>query len=105
MQLFRWRSGGGAPVRADEAPARSGVEARGISRPSILDQGDAESLRRLVLPVVTRQESHLIGASGMTLLKRIALRAKAIRAAADDLGMTTAEYAVGTVAAAGPCAR
>lgn len=31
--------------------------------------------------------------------QRIAQRIKEIRAAADDLGMTTAEYAVGTVAA------
>ena len=36
---------------------------------------------------------------GMKLFKRIAQRAKGIRAAANDLGMTTAEYAVGTVAA------
>jgi hypothetical protein len=35
---------------------------------------------------------------GMTFLKRIARRAKAIRIRA-ELGMTTAEYAVGTVAA------
>ena len=34
----------------------------------------------------------------MTLIKRIAQRAKTIRAAV-DAGMTTAEYAVGTVAA------
>jgi hypothetical protein len=34
----------------------------------------------------------------MSLLKRIARRAKAVRAAI-DAGMTTAEYAVGTVAA------
>ena len=36
---------------------------------------------------------------GMNLLKRIVQRIKGIRATADDLGMTTAEYAVGTVAA------
>ncbi|MGI8879421.1 MAG: DUF4244 domain-containing protein [Jatrophihabitans sp.] len=36
----------------------------------------------------------------MTLLQRIALRAKGFRAAV-DAGMTTAEYAVGTVAAVG----
>jgi hypothetical protein len=35
---------------------------------------------------------------GMTFLKRIAQRAKAIRVRA-ELGMTTAEYAVGTIAA------
>jgi hypothetical protein len=35
----------------------------------------------------------------MTLLKRITRWAKGIRAHADDAGMTTAEYAVGTVAA------
>jgi hypothetical protein len=35
---------------------------------------------------------------GMTFLKRIAQRAKAIRVQA-ELGMTTAEYAVGTIAA------
>jgi hypothetical protein len=35
----------------------------------------------------------------MNLFKRIAQRVKGIRAAAGDLGMTTAEYAVGTVAA------
>jgi hypothetical protein len=35
---------------------------------------------------------------GMNLFKRIALRAKAIRTSV-DAGMTTAEYAVGTVAA------
>jgi hypothetical protein len=38
-------------------------------------------------------------AGRMNLLKRIALRAKGIRTSASDLGMTTAEYAVGTVAA------
>lgn len=37
-------------------------------------------------------------AYGMSLLKRIARRTKAVRAAI-DAGMTTAEYAVGTVAA------
>lgn len=37
-------------------------------------------------------------AGGMSLLKRIARRAKAVRGAI-DAGMTTAEYAVGTVAA------
>ena len=37
-------------------------------------------------------------ANHMTLIKRIAQRAKTIRAAV-DAGMTTAEYAVGTVAA------
>jgi hypothetical protein len=36
----------------------------------------------------------------MTFLKRIAQRAKAIRIRA-DLGMTTAEYAVGTIAPVG----
>jgi hypothetical protein len=36
---------------------------------------------------------------GMNLFKRIAHRAKGIKATANDLGMTTAEYAVGTVAA------
>ena len=36
---------------------------------------------------------------GMNLFRRIAQRAKAIRAMANDVGMTTAEYAVGTVAA------
>ena len=35
----------------------------------------------------------------MKILKRIAPRAKGIQASAIDLGMTTAEYAVGTVAA------
>jgi len=42
----------------------------------------------------------LCGASldGMTFLQRIAQRAKAIRSRI-DLGMTTAEYAVGTIAA------
>jgi hypothetical protein len=35
----------------------------------------------------------------MTYLKRIAQRVQAFRIAASDLGMTTAEYAVGTVAA------
>jgi RsiW-degrading membrane proteinase PrsW (M82 family) len=35
----------------------------------------------------------------MNLLRRIAQRAKGIRVAAHDFGMTTAEYAVGTVAA------
>jgi ABC-type polysaccharide transport system permease subunit len=35
----------------------------------------------------------------MNLFKRIAQRAKAIRSTSNDLGMTTAEYAVGTVAA------
>jgi hypothetical protein len=35
----------------------------------------------------------------MNLLKRIGRRVRQFRAAADDLGMTTAEYAVGTVAA------
>ncbi len=38
--------------------------------------------------------------TGMNLLNRIALRARRIRAAV-DAGMTTAEYAVGTVAAVG----
>jgi RsiW-degrading membrane proteinase PrsW (M82 family) len=37
--------------------------------------------------------------SDMNLLRRIAQRAKGIRVTAHDLGMTTAEYAVGTVAA------
>jgi len=36
---------------------------------------------------------------GMNHFKRIAQRAKGIRAAANDRGMTTAAYAVGTVAA------
>ncbi|HEY2041040.1 MAG TPA: DUF4244 domain-containing protein [Jatrophihabitans sp.] len=36
---------------------------------------------------------------GMNLFKRIARRAKGIRAIPNDLGMSTAEYAVGTVAA------
>lgn len=35
----------------------------------------------------------------MSLFKRIAQLAKGIKATANDLGMTTAEYAVGTVAA------
>ena len=35
----------------------------------------------------------------MQLLKRIVLRTRQVRAEANDLGMTTAEYAVGTVAA------
>ena len=35
----------------------------------------------------------------MNLFQRIAHRAKRIRANGKDLGMTTAEYAVGTVAA------
>ena len=36
---------------------------------------------------------------GMNLIERITRRARGIRATARDLGMTTAEYAVGTVAA------
>ena len=36
---------------------------------------------------------------GMNLLKRIGRRVRGVRATAHDLGMTTAEYAVGTVAA------
>ena len=35
----------------------------------------------------------------MNLFKRIALRAQGIRTAGHERGMTTAEYAVGTVAA------
>jgi uncharacterized protein DUF4244 len=35
----------------------------------------------------------------MNLVNRITRRIKGIRRQADDLGMTTAEYAVGTVAA------
>jgi hypothetical protein len=35
----------------------------------------------------------------MNLFKRIVRRTRVIRAGADDLGMSTAEYAVGTVAA------
>ncbi|MCU1656165.1 MAG: hypothetical protein JWO57_821 [Pseudonocardiales bacterium] len=35
----------------------------------------------------------------MKILNRIVQRARGIRASANDLGMTTAEYAVGTVAA------
>lgn len=35
----------------------------------------------------------------MNFFRRIAQRAKGIRATGNDLGMTTAEYAVGTVAA------
>lgn len=35
----------------------------------------------------------------MSLFRRIALRIKALRGVARDLGMTTAEYAVGTIAA------
>jgi hypothetical protein len=35
----------------------------------------------------------------MNLMRRIARRAAVIRRGANDLGMTTAEYAVGTVAA------
>lgn len=35
----------------------------------------------------------------MNLFKRIARTASRIRREADDLGMTTAEYAVGTIAA------
>jgi hypothetical protein len=37
----------------------------------------------------------------MNIFKRIAQRARGIRAAAAEIGMTTAEYAVGTVAAVG----
>jgi hypothetical protein len=51
-----------------------------------------------------RKVSHLGLAGYMTLIKRIAQRAKRFRTAvrirtAVDAGMTTAEYAVGTVAA------
>jgi Protein of unknown function (DUF4244) len=35
----------------------------------------------------------------MNLLKRVAQRARGIKPTANDRGMTTAEYAVGTVAA------
>ncbi len=35
----------------------------------------------------------------MNLFKRIAQRAREIRSAGNDLGMSTAEYAVGTIAA------
>jgi hypothetical protein len=35
----------------------------------------------------------------MDLIKKFAKRVRAIRADANDLGMTTAEYAVGTIAA------
>lgn len=53
-------------------------------------------LHRSVVQSRVRSPSRLAG--HMTLIKRIAQRAKTFRTAVDD-GMTTAEYAVGTVAA------
>lgn len=41
---------------------------------------------------------------GMKLFTRIAQWAKRIKSGANDLGMSTAEYAVGTVTPVGPCA-